>query len=48
LLAPGKPAKIEGFRTRFEDVLKKAPARLATGDATPGLPRGFHRTAADV
>ena len=48
LLAPGKPAKIEGFRTRFEDLLEKAPARLAIGDATPGLPRGSHRTAADV
>lgn len=48
LLASDKPAQIEGFRTRFEDLLEKAPAPLAIGDATPGLTRGSDLTAADV
>src|SRR5208282_800633 len=48
LLAPDKPAQIEGFRTRFEDLLEKAPAPLAIGDATPSLTRGSDLTAADV
>jgi hypothetical protein len=40
MLAPGKLARIEGFRTRLEDLLEKAPAPLAIGDAAPGLTRG--------
>jgi len=48
LLAPGKPAQIDGFRTRFEDLLEKAPGPLAIGDATPGLTRGSDLTAADI
>ena len=48
LLASDKPAQIEGFRTRFEDLLEKAPAPLAIGDATPGLTRGSDLTAADI
>jgi hypothetical protein len=48
LLALDKPAQIEGFRTRFEDLLEKAPAPLAIGDATPGLTRGSDLTAADL
>jgi hypothetical protein len=48
LLAADKPAQIEGFRTRFEDLLEKAPAPLAIGDATPGLTRGSDLPAADV
>ena len=48
LLAPDKPAQIEGFRTRLEDLLEKAPAPLAIGDATPGSTRGYDLTAADI
>jgi hypothetical protein len=48
LLARDKPAKIEGFRTRLEDLLEKAPAPLAIGDATPGSTRGSDLTAADI
>ncbi len=48
LLAPGKPAQIDEFRTRFEDLLEKAPAPLAIGDATPGLTRDSDPAAADI
>lgn len=41
LLQPDKPARIEGFRTRLEDLLEKAPgaARNRRGDA--GLDEGL-------
>jgi hypothetical protein len=48
LLAPDKPAQIEGFRTRFEDLLEKVPAPLAVGGATPDLTRGSDLTATDL
>jgi hypothetical protein len=48
LLAPGNPAKIEGLRTRLEDLLEKASAPLAIGDAAPGLTRSSDLTAADI
>ncbi len=48
LLAADKPAQIEGFRTRFEDLLEKAPPPLAIGDATPNLTGGSDHTAADI
>jgi hypothetical protein len=44
-LAAERPAKIEGFRTRFEDLLEQAPAPLAIGAATPALTRGSDPTA---
>jgi hypothetical protein len=47
LFAPDKPAKIEGFRTRFEDLLEKASASLAIGEATPGSTRGPDLSAAE-
>ena len=48
LFAPDKPAQIEGFRTRLEDLLEKASAPLAIGDAAPGLTRSSDLTAADI
>jgi len=48
LLAADKPAQIEGFRTRFEDLFEKAPAPLAIGDATLGLTRGSDLAPADI
>jgi hypothetical protein len=48
LFAPGKPAKIEGFRTRLEELLEKAPAPLAIGDTAAGLTRSSDLTAADI
>jgi hypothetical protein len=48
LLVSDKPAQIEGFRTRLEDLLEKAPAPLAIGDAAWGLTRSSDLTAADI